>query len=267
MNRLERVLQEQKTGPLLGVGAYFYDPIFLEIAAGLGFRAAWFDMEHCLITFAQACDLCRIASGLGMLTMIRVPDSRRENVQRAAECGPDIIDIPMANSPDVLHELIRYARFRPDGARGCFPNSRAVHYGLGDSVSEQQRVNQELCLMAQIETEEAVAIADELCSVPGIDILIGPADLSASLGIPYQTGHPRVMEAAQKIISAVRKHGKRVAVASPAADFAFWIQQGVDLLYCANDVTCMKNGARMALQQVQAAMTSLKLNQNIKPPV
>jgi 4-hydroxy-2-oxoheptanedioate aldolase len=258
MTRFHRMLQEQGRGPILGVGTYFYDPVFLEIAAGLGFRAAWFDMEHCLISFEQACDLCRIASGLGLLTMIRVPNSRRENVQRAVECGPDIIDIPMANTPEILHEFVRCARFRPEGERGCFPNSRAVRYGLTDSATEQQRVNRDLCLMAQIETAEAVGRADELCAVPEIHILVGPADLSASLGVPYQTGHDKVRDAGRKIVGAVRKHGKLVAVASPAADFAFWIQLGVDLLLCASDIGCMKAGAQLALQQVSAAMTTVK---------
>ncbi len=258
MTRLQRVLQEQRQGPLLGVGTYYYNPIFLEIAAGLGFRAAWFDMEHCLISFGQACDLCRIASGLGLLTMIRVPNSHRENVQRAAECGPDIIDVPMADTPGILHEFIRHARFRPEGKRGCFQNSRAVRYGLADSVAEQQRVNRDLCLMAQIETAEAVERAEELCTVPDIHILIGPADLSASLGVPYQTGHDKVKEAGKKIISAVRKNGKLVAVAAAPSDFAFWIGQGVDLLFCASDVGCLKAGAQSALHQVQAALSGLQ---------
>ena len=258
MTRLQQAVQEHRDGPLLGAGAYFFDPIFLEIAAGLGFHAVWFDMEHSFITFAEAAELCRIASGLGLLTMIRIPDARRENVLHAAECGPDIIDIPMANTPEILHQLIRFARFSPEGERGCFPTSRAVRYGLGDSVGEQERVNRDLCLMAQIETEEAVERADELCAVPGIDILIGPADLSSSLGVPYQTSHPKVAEAAKRIIHAVRNHGKNVAVASPVADFRFWIEQGVDLLFCASDVGCLRTGARHALQQVRAAREGLR---------
>ena len=257
MTNLERAIQQHGTGPLLGVGAYSYDPLFLEIAAGLGFRAAWFDMEHSFITFGEACNLCRIASGLGMLSMIRVPNASRENVQRAVECGPDMLDIPMANSPEILRQFIRYARFRPEGERGCFPNSRAVRYGLTDSAAEQQRVNRDLCLMAQIETEEAVTRADELCAVPGIDILIGPADLSASLGVPYQTGHSKVIEAGRKIIRAVRRHGKHVAVAAAPADFRFWIEEGVDLLYCASNVGCLKSGAQSALEQVRIAREKL----------
>jgi 4-hydroxy-2-oxoheptanedioate aldolase len=257
MTRLHRILEEPRSGPLLGVGAYSYDPIFLEIAAGLGFRAAWFDMEHCHITFAEACQLCRVASGMGMISMIRIPNAHRENVQRAAECGPDIIDVPMADTPEIMQDLIRYARFRPIGERGCFPNSRAVRYGIADSIAEQERVNQDLCLMAQIETAEAVARADELCAVPGIDILIGPADLSASLGVPYQTGHPRVVDAGQRIIDAARRHGKHVAVASAPSDFAFWISLGVDLLFCASNIGCLKTGAQTALRQVEEALSKV----------
>ena len=62
----------------------------------MGFDIVWFDMEHGFITFAEAENLCRIASGLGMLTLIRIPDARRQNVLKAAECGPDIINLPLS---------------------------------------------------------------------------------------------------------------------------------------------------------------------------
>jgi 2-keto-3-deoxy-L-rhamnonate aldolase RhmA len=99
MNRLHRAISLANGKPLLGAALYFYDPIFLEIAAHMGFKVIWIEMEHAAITFAEAADLCRMAAGTGMLTMIRIPDSRRESVLKAAECGPDIIDIPMADSP------------------------------------------------------------------------------------------------------------------------------------------------------------------------
>ncbi len=256
MSRVQRVLAEQGGGMLLGTGAYFYDPIFLEISADLGFRIVWFDMEHCLITFSQAADLCRVASGLGLLTMIRIPDARRENVLRAAECGPDIIDVPMANSPEVFQDLVRYARFRPEGERGSFSSSRASHYGLPNYSEEQQRINRDLCLMGQIETTEALERLDDLCAVQGADIFIGPLDLSASLGVLGQTAHPTVVEASEAIVRAARKHGKLVAVAAPAADAALWTRLGIDVFFCANDVSCMKAGAQAALRQAKEALQS-----------
>jgi 4-hydroxy-2-oxoheptanedioate aldolase len=92
MNRLRKAVEQNNGQTLLGAALYFYDPVFLEVAAHLGYQAIWIEMEHAPITFAEAADLCRMASGSGMLTMIRIPDSRRENILKAAECGPDIIN-------------------------------------------------------------------------------------------------------------------------------------------------------------------------------
>ena len=254
MTRLARSVKEHGV-PLLGIAAYFYDPVFVEIAAKLGFRVLWIEMEHAFITFAEAADLCRIAAGLGMLTMIRIPDSRRENVLKAAECGPDIIDLPMVEAPETANQLIEYARFRPMGARGYFSVPRALDYGMVESMPQaQQELNSELALMIQIETEQAVRRVDELCAIPGIDIFIGPADLSASLGVAGQTTHPKVIEAAEACLRSARKHNNIVAVGSPPADMQFWVDQGVDVLFSGNDVACLRIGAQSIYKQAVATI-------------
>ena len=117
MNRLRKAVEQNHGQTLLGAALYFYDPVFLEIAAHLGFQVIWIEMEHASITFAEAADLCRMAAGTGMLTMIRVPDSCRENMLKAAECGPDIIDVPMVNQPAQMEEMLKYARFARRPAR------------------------------------------------------------------------------------------------------------------------------------------------------
>lgn len=255
MTRLDRAVANKGRGPLLGVATYFYDPIFLEMAGRLGFDVAWIEMEHAFITFAEAADLCRIASGAGLLTMIRVPDTRRDSVLKAAECGPDIIDLPMADDPQALRDLFDAARYQPVGKRGTFSVSRALAYGLaGDLDTAQRAVNNELCLMAQIETREAVDRADELCAVPGVDIFIGPGDLAVSLGLPGRTDHPTVKAAAAHAVAAAKRHGKRVATAAPAADFSFWVEQGIDLLFCTNDIVCLRSGVVQAMEQAKAAI-------------
>lgn len=259
MNRLHRALNEAPQTPLLGAAVYSYDPIFLEIAGYMGFKVIWIEMEHAAITFAEAADLCRMAKGAGMLTMIRIPDARRESVLKAAECGPDIIDIPMADSPEDVEELVRYAKFAPVGARGFYSVSRALNYGIVDSVpAEQQKLNGELTLLAQIETKEALARIEEIASIPDVDIFIGPADLAASLGIPGQTGHPLLLEAAEEIIRVARKHNKKVVTACGAADYIHWVRMGVDLLFCTNNIVCLKAGAQAALDAAAKAMDSVR---------
>jgi 4-hydroxy-2-oxoheptanedioate aldolase len=258
MNRLQKAVKENGSATLLGIAVYFYDPIFLEMAARLGFRIIWIEMEHGFISFAEAADLCRMARGTGMLTMIRIADTRRENVMKAAECGPDIIDVPMIETPEMVQEIIQSARFPPRGRRGFFSVSRALDYGLVDTVAgEQMRLNEELCLMVQIETEEAVNHIDELCAIPDIEIFIGPSDLSASLGVPGQLGHPRVFEAAKRIIAAAKRNHKIVAVGAGPAEFGFYAEQGVDLLFCGNDIACLRVGIQSVLQQARTAVESV----------
>lgn len=244
MNRLEQAVRANGGKSLLGAAVYFYDPTFLEICAHLGYQAIWIEMEHGHITFAEAANLCRMASGSGMLTMIRIPDVQRANVLKGAECGPDILDVPMIEQPEQMHELRKYARFAPEGNRGVFSVSRAVHYGInGEAVTKQQHLNSELCLMAQIETEAALMRLEELAAVPDVDLFIGPADLAASLGVPSQMSHPRVREAATNIVRAARGHNKCVATACAREDYSFWLGLEIDLLFLTNDIACLKQAA------------------------
>lgn len=264
MNRLHQAINQSNGKPLLGAAVYFYDPIFLEIAALSGFKVIWIEMEHAGITFAEAADLCRMARGTGMLTMIRIPDTRRESVLKGAECGPDILDIPMADTPEQLAELIQYSRFAPLGMRGAFTVSRALEYGLTRSVVDgQQRLNNELSLLAQVETAAALARIEEIAAVPGVDIFIGPSDMAASLGVPGQTNHAKVLAAGERIIETARRHGKKVVTACGAADYIHWVRMGVDLLFCTNDIVCLKMGAQAALKSAAEAIAQAEEEQEI----
>jgi 2-keto-3-deoxy-L-rhamnonate aldolase RhmA len=257
MNRLRQAVHDNGGKTLLGAAVYFYDPIFLEICDHLGYQAIWIEMEHGHITFAEAADLCRMAAGSGMLTMIRIPDARRENVLKAAECGPDIIDVPMIERPEQMHDLRKYARFAPEGNRGFFSVSRAINYGITDGVvAKQKHLNLDLCLMAQIETGDAMRRLDELAAVEDVDLFIGPADLAASLGYPGQTSHPDVQSAAAGIVKAARKHNKCVATACASADFPFWLSLDIDLLFCTNDIACLKKAAGDILDEAREILES-----------
>ena len=257
MNRLRQALEGRDGRPLLGAAMYFYDPVFLEIASYTGFNVIWIEMEHAAITMAEAADLCRMAAGTGMLTMIRVPDTRRDSVLKAADCGPDIIDVPMITETDQINELVKYARFAPHGERGNFSVSRAFRYGFFQSVpDEQRRLNQEMCLMVQVETKSAVDRIADLCAIEDVDIFIGPADLAASYGLPGQPLHRTVTGAIETVVSTAHASNKLVATACGANEYAFWCSLGVDLLYCTNDIVCLKQGAQIAYEKASAAIAN-----------
>jgi len=87
-----------------------------------------------------------------------------------------------------------------------------------------------------------------------LESFLGPADLSASLGVPGQTGHDRVFEAAARTIRVAKAHGKQTAAGVAPQDIPFWVGQGVDLLFCINDIAARKTGAQAALGQARAAI-------------
>src|SRR5580704_8967321 len=154
-----------------------------------------------------------------------------------------------------MNHLREYARFAPAGNRGFFSVSRAVNYGIPDgAVARQQNINTDLCLMAQIETGAALNRLDELAAVPDVDLFIGPADLAASLGVPSKTAHPLVRNAAERIVKAARAHGKCVATACAPEEYGFWLGLEVDLLYCTNDLACLKLAAGDLLGEAREAL-------------
>ena len=256
MNRLQEAIHKEARLPLMGAFVSRYDPMFLEICGHVGVHAVWFDMEHGFVTFSEAAELCRLALGMEMLSVIRIPDARRENVLKAAECGPDIIVLPMANSAEVVQELISHARYAPEGNRGYYSISRAQKYGLGGAVAaERQRTNRQLALMAQIETQEAVEHVEEICGVPGLDLVfIGLGDLSASLGVVGQPNHPTVVAATEKVIATAKSQGKLVAVPGRAADMGVWAGKGVDLVFCATDVVCLRSAVESIVEEARTAL-------------
>lgn len=250
MNRLDAAIEKRGSAPLLGVAIHRYNPDFLEIVNLLGFNAVWIEMEHGLMSFTEAADLCRMASGLGLLTMLRIPTAARECALKAAECGPDVIDLPMADSPEIVAQLVRHCRYPPVGQRGFFTSSRSVRFGMmGAGMELHRHVNGELALVVQIETREAVENVEAICRVPGLDgIFLGTGDLSVSLGVPNETQHPRVQQAVEHILAVAKAHGKRILAPGAPGDAGAWAARGASVYFCGSDTGCMIEGARGAFQ-------------------
>ena len=249
MMTVERAIQ-QKGGPLLGICVHTYNPTYVEIAGRIGFDIAWIETEHLPILHPQIGDLCRIAVGVDTLTMVRVPDARRDSVLKVAECGPDIITMPMVNSVEMAGELVTHAKYAPVGNRGAFLSSRAMGYGLIDMAERQRAINEELCVMIQIETKEAVERSEELIGVPGVGgVFIGPNDLASSMGLLGNPAHPEVRQTIESVVKTAKSHGKVVALPVAAAQARRWADVGVDLIFCAGETSLLKAGLQSAFNE------------------
>jgi 2-keto-3-deoxy-L-rhamnonate aldolase RhmA len=249
-------MRAEKGRPLVGAGLNRCDSVFVEMAARMGYDLVWIEMEHMALNPQEAADVSRLAQALGLLSLVRLPDARRETVLKVAEGAPDIMLLPMANTPEILGELVQNALYPPIGQRGFFGGSRAIGYGMEpDIVVEQQRVNQELCLMGQIETTQALDNLPELCAVEGISgFLIGPGDLSASMGIPARFDDPGLLDAIESTIRTLRAAGKLAGIAGGISGLARWAEAGLDFVISITDFGCLRGGLRASLDQVHAVL-------------
>ena len=90
---------------------------------------------------------------------------------------------------------------------------------------------------------------------------MGLATLSASLGVPGELSHPLVHEAAAHTVRVAKSHGKHIAVTTVAEDFGFWIEQGVDILFCANDIASLRLGAQRGMEDARSAIAACTMMQ------
>jgi len=131
---------------------------------------------------------------------------------------------------------------------------RAVHYGGSDYVA---KANDEIVIMAMIETKEGIANLDAICATPGLDaVYIGPADLSFALGLPPGPDKSDAIHMAtcDKIRDAAHKHGIKAVMHCASAAFAAGaVKRGFDMVMLTSDLASMVAGARRQLDDLKAA--------------
>jgi 4-hydroxy-2-oxoheptanedioate aldolase len=130
---------------------------------------------------------------------------------------------------------------------------RAVHYGGADYVAN---ANDEIVVMAMIETKEGIANLDAICATPGLDaVYIGPADLSFALGLAPRGDNPDPLHLAtcDKIRETAHKHGIKCVMHCAGAAFAAGaVKRGFDMVMLTSDASCMVAGARMQLDELKS---------------
>jgi len=174
-----------------------------------GFQWAFVDTEHGGFDLETVQDICRVSNLIGFLPVVRVPDLQYPLVSRALDCGAGGIIFPRVESPEMLEKAVSWTKFPPLGIRGYGLTNLNTNYETHSIRDVMEHLNANTLVSFQIETKKALEAREELCSVPGIDaVMIGPADLSISLGIPGQFTHPDYLSCVDRVLAACRRHGK-----------------------------------------------------------
>jgi len=243
--------QRLKQGDLLlGTLVSLNSPEVVELLAAAGFDWLFLDAEHAPLEWSGLQAMLQ-AAGRHVACIIRVPALDEAAIKHALDLGAVGIIVPQVHTAEQAALAVQWARFPPEGTRGM---GIARAHGYGFQISEyNQQANEQTVVVVQAESAEAVRNIDAIVQTPGLDaVLIGPADLSASLGHPGDFAHPDLHEAIARITRACQ------AAAMPLGIFALtveaarpYIAQGYGLMVISLDTYLLGQAARELLRAVK----------------
>jgi 2-keto-3-deoxy-L-rhamnonate aldolase RhmA/serine/threonine protein kinase len=226
-----------------------------EILSGAGFDWLAADMEHTDIDLAAFTQVARGVYGRGPEMWARVRENDTLAIRQVLDAGAQAVIVPLVNSAEEAHHAVSAARFPPEGVRG-FSFSRMNDWGA--NFDDYAAIaNESIAVIVMIESEAACDAIEEIMAVDGVDgAFIGPYDLSGSLGLPGQTGHPRVQEACERVVAGCVAAGKSAGIHivqpdAEAIDRA--VSQGFNLIALGMDTVFLADGARRALAALHSA--------------
>lgn len=236
INRVKKALAEGRTQIGTGYGQ-LRNPEAVRILAAAGFDWIFVDTEHGAFSQETIQDLCRAATDCNLVPIVRVASLEYDLVARALDCGGQGVIFPRVESVKLLEEAVSWTKFPPLGVRGFGLTPSHVNYEKATIPQILEHVNRETIVVLQIETQRAVDMRDELLSVPGIDaVMVGPVDLSISLGVPGDFQHPKMVEAMELIRDACVKHGVAPGTQTRTLPLArFWRERGMRFLGCGSE--------------------------------
>jgi len=240
INTVKKALAEGKVQLGTGFGL-LRSPDVARIFADAGFQWAFIDTEHGGFDLETVQDICRVSVLVGLCPIVRVAEMQYSLVSRALDCGAQGVIFPRVESPELLQKAVSWTKFPPLGIRGYGLTPLQVEHEKATIPQVIEHLNANTLVVLQIETKRAVDMRDELLSVPGIDaVMIGPADLSVSLGVGGEFLHPLMVEAMEKIRDSCVQHGVTPGTQTRSIPQAkFWRERGLRFLGCSNETTML----------------------------
>lgn len=208
-------------------------------AAGLDW--VFLDSEHSQFASDTLHDLICAYRMTDVTVVVRVCDFQYDLVARALDAGAEGIILPRCEDAEQLAHAVRGAKFPPQGHRGFGLGPAHIGYQAASFADITRHCNRETLMIAQIESTRALERLPELASVEGLDsLLVGPADLSISLGVGGEWYHPRLIEAIDRVIEACQQSGVWPAIQTRNAQLAeFWIGRGMKLIGCSSELALL----------------------------
>jgi 4-hydroxy-2-oxoheptanedioate aldolase len=252
--RPNRIKQMWRDGKFVTMGWLSVSHGFTaEVMARQGFDTLCVDMQHGTTDMNDVWPMLQAISQTDCVPVVRVPWNDPPTIMKALDLGAYGIIVPLINTAEDAAKAVAACRYPPVGMRSSGP-VRAVHYGGSDYLA---KANDEIVIMAMIETKEGLANLDAICATPGLDaVYIGPSDLSFALGMAPRGDNPDPVHIAtcDKIRDAAHKRGIKAVMHCASAAFAAGaVKRGFDMVMLTSDLASMIAGARKQLDDLKAA--------------
>lgn len=182
---------------------------FVRIAASVGYDLVWIDLEHSTISLDTTAHMCATAADLGLEAWVRIPEGDFGAIGRVLDGGALGLIVPHIVTADDARLAASFCRYPPAGGRSHNALTSTFGFRRLPGAERVEKANKRVTLQVLLETPEAVANADEIAAVDGVDIIgLGLNDLSAGMGIMGDVQSAEVTELCRQTITAAHRHGK-----------------------------------------------------------
>lgn len=233
---------------MLGTALVITSPEISEMLSQVGFDWLWIDMEHAPFNLALTQSMIQ-AMRPGCASVVRTPWNDSVWIKRILDLGCEGLIVPQIKTASEAEAAVRACKYPPEGIRSVAV-ARANHYGL-TFEDYMKHANEDIAIILQVEHEEGVDHIDEISRTDGIDaIMIGPYDLSASLGLIGQVEHPRVKDAIHKVKSKCLERDLAVAIVADNPQLArSYMDEGFTMVGLGVDCIFLWMAAKQAISE------------------
>ena len=243
-----KILDEFKAGkPTIGTITHMKSMPAVEALGASGLDYIMIDQEHCPVTVDEVNAYMIAAKAADITPIVRIPDVTRSSVLRALDAGAMGIVVPCVETVDQVKDLVKWAKFGPNGERG-YCMTRDADWGFNDDYADgltgyMKIASEQTLLIPQCETMGCLENIETITAMDGVDgIMIGPYDLSFAMGIDGQFDRPEFKEAIQRVLDACKKNGKICIIfTGNPADIDLRTEQGFDSILFNLDVLVVIN--------------------------
>jgi 2-keto-3-deoxy-L-rhamnonate aldolase RhmA len=230
-------------------------PNVAHLLAQAGFDFFVLDNEHGSYSAETVSDMIAGARGSGIDVVVRICEIRREAILKPLDAGAAGLLVPQVNTPEQAAEVVRHAKYPPQGQRGAALRRPHSRYGRVDAAAYLEQANAETFIAVQAESREAIEKVDAIAAVEGVDcVFAGPFDLSVDLGIPGQIDHPDEVAAIDAMVAACQRHGKAAGTLMfEAAALRPWMAKGMRFVAYSSDVTLLADAAANAVADLRSS--------------